>query len=312
MDKKKIDILKHGKHSPYWEEYTKGLPWDNDSTETKFYVAGILSGFSHDFVLGKMIEQKKLHDNFRDIGFFIWTEFFNKLRQENTEQPKISQIYINGNVTGSNIIIGDENIIQNKEEALALIDEGKPWEINVSSINYLNVPRIMMDIASKGSYPKIPIQIDPERGLRGLGLNLVHILMAFETFFTNIHPKSLDLIDPKSLNPNYIGAIITFDNTFRTKNVPYPDKVKSGRYMSKGNLEKDPHIYCKIHGKKVYLPLDPIWITTSTAFVDFSSGIKRFAGLGLLKDVGPNKAIISPFVIGQPKPSFPLYELFRT
>jgi hypothetical protein len=163
----------------------------------------------------------------------------------------------------------------------------------------------MIEMASEGGHPDISsVQLDARRGLRGLGFELTRILVAFGDFFQKSHPRALDLSDPTTLKPHNIGAMIMFDGTFRTKNVPYPDKVETGKFKFTGNLEKDPHIYCKIHGKKVYLPLDPIWITTSTAFVDFSSGIKRFAGLGLLKDVRSNEAIISPFVIGQPKPNF--------
>ena len=116
MDEKEVDILKHGKHSQYWEEYTRGLPWNNDSAETKFYIAGVLSGFSHNFVLEKMVEQTKLHDDFRNMGFFIWKEFFNNLNQTNPQQINSSQININGNVSDSTIIVGDANIIQNKKE----------------------------------------------------------------------------------------------------------------------------------------------------------------------------------------------------
>lgn len=184
---------------------------------------------------------------------------------------------------------------------------GNPWGINISSITYLNVPRITMEMASQGSLPDIPnTQLDMQKGFIGSGFELAYVLRAFKDFFKNSHPRALDLSDPKTLKTDNIGAMVTFNNTFRTKNVPYPDKVEEGKFKFKGNFEKDPHIYCKIDGKKVYLPIDPIWITTSTAFVDFSSGIKRFAGLGLLKDIRAREAVISPFVIGQPKPALAL------
>jgi hypothetical protein len=128
---KKISILKNGIFSPYWEEFVRGLPWDKESAETKLYVAGVLCGFSHDFVLGKMVEQSQLHgDNFRNMGFFVWTEFFSdllikngnmgvllaSLNLNNSQQPASTQININGDVVDSTIIIGNENKTQNSKK----------------------------------------------------------------------------------------------------------------------------------------------------------------------------------------------------
>ena len=112
-DNKKKDILSYGKYSRYWEEFVIGLPWDKESTETKFYVAGVLNGFSHDFVLRKMAEQSMLHgDNFRNMGFFMWIEFFSDLKQKSTS----AQINIQGDVIESTIIIGNENKVKNSKE----------------------------------------------------------------------------------------------------------------------------------------------------------------------------------------------------
>ena len=81
MNEKEKDILKHGKMSQYWEEYVDSLPWGNESAETKLYVAGILKGFSHETVLQVMNEQSNLHgSDFQNMGFFIWTEFFDNLK----------------------------------------------------------------------------------------------------------------------------------------------------------------------------------------------------------------------------------------
>jgi hypothetical protein len=80
MNEKKESILRHGIMSPYWSEYTDSLPWESESAEAKLYIAGTLHGFSHDFVLRIMTEQAQLHGtNFKNQGFFIWTEFFEKL-----------------------------------------------------------------------------------------------------------------------------------------------------------------------------------------------------------------------------------------
>jgi hypothetical protein len=83
MDEKQESILRHGIMSPYWAEYTNSLPWESESAEAKLYIAGTLHGFSHDFVFRIIAEQAQLHgDNFKNQGFFIWTEFFEKLKDK--------------------------------------------------------------------------------------------------------------------------------------------------------------------------------------------------------------------------------------
>jgi hypothetical protein len=67
-----------------------------------------------------------------------------------------------------------------------------------------------------------------------------------------------------------------------------------------GDIEKDPHLYAKVNARKVYLTIDPRWITTTTGFVYFRSGTAKLAGLGFLGHVGEETAIISPLVVGLP------------
>ncbi len=88
MNEKEENIFQHGIMSPYWEEYTVSLPWESESAETKLYVAGILSGFSHDFVLRIMAEQLALHTDFKNMGFFVWTDFFEKLKLKTSDVEK--------------------------------------------------------------------------------------------------------------------------------------------------------------------------------------------------------------------------------
>jgi hypothetical protein len=67
-----------------------------------------------------------------------------------------------------------------------------------------------------------------------------------------------------------------------------------------GELEQDPHIYIERDGRKIYLPLDPRWVTTQTAFTTFTSGIAKLAGVGLVRAVSDDSALVSPLAIGGP------------
>ncbi len=83
MNEKVESILKYGTYSPHWREFASSLPWDEDSPETKLYLAGTLSGFSNDHVLQIMEEQAFQHGgNFKNQGFFIWLEFFEREKKK--------------------------------------------------------------------------------------------------------------------------------------------------------------------------------------------------------------------------------------
>lgn len=86
MNEKEADILEHGITSDYWEEYTQELAWEKESTQAKLYIAGTLSGFSHEFVLKVMLEQASIHGaHFKNLGFFIWKDFFSQLKSKTFE-----------------------------------------------------------------------------------------------------------------------------------------------------------------------------------------------------------------------------------
>lgn len=100
-----------------------------------------------------------------------------------------------------------------------------------------------------------------------------------------------------------IGHIFNFDGIFRTKNVPYLDDLNSGKFELAGDIDRDPHIYKKRSDDyKVILMIDPRWLCSTTAFVNFrpSSGQGNFAGCAIVKSVDlENKVVIAaPIVIG--------------
>lgn len=188
------------------------------------------------------------------------------------------------------------------------LSKGSIWRANLATIHYLNVPRILFDLAARGELVDLAgtgaIKLDELQGLRGLGLQLAVLLSAFERLFHDWRPEALDLTKSTSIGSENLGARVRFTTAFRTKNVPSPGEAASEAFSLRGIIEEDPHLYCKVDDRKVYLALDPRWITTNTAFADFrpAGGSTKLAGLGVLKYVDERVAIVAPLVIGVPRP----------
>lgn len=93
-----------------------------------------------------------------------------------------------------------------------------------------------------------------------------------------------------------IGARVVFDGPFRTRNWTRYDPERG----LSGDLDVDPHIYTDVEGRRFIMPLDPRWATTTTGQVMFNRGHVSFAGVGVLRVVAEDHAIVSPVVIGLP------------
>ena len=181
----------------------------------------------------------------------------------------------------------------------ARLAKGAIWQEKLATLDYLNVPRIVTDPAAVGL-------LEEERGylislttLRDQSEYLPAISSAFERVFTAWQAHALDLGAIDRFGADAIGARISFSDTFRTKNMAGPEAQEPGFQLS-GDLEQDPHIYVRKGGRKIYFPLDPRWVTTQTAFHSFQSRISRFAGIGTLKALDTDAAVVSPLAVGSP------------
>lgn len=181
------------------------------------------------------------------------------------------------------------------------LSRGSIWQGELASLDYLNVPRILLDPAAQdvlGKAEVASVSVSTTT-LRDMGFQLAPIMYAFEQVFTSWRACALPFSAIKEHGDQAVGARISFDETFWTKGMTGSDKMDADFVLS-GDIENDPHIYLKEDGRKVYVPLDPRWVTSSTAFHDFTSGRGRFAGMGLLKSVTDKRAVISPIVVGRP------------
>lgn len=173
------------------------------------------------------------------------------------------------------------------------LNSGVAWEVKLAQVQYLNIPRLSILFAIKGHpiSPDLDIEVNGELYELG-GPPLMGIMVGFTQAINELGATAIELSTIKEVTDQQIGAVVSFDENFRTKNY----SNYSGSLT--GDIDKDPHIYKKINNLKWVLPIDPKWITTSTAQSDFCSGISRFAGLAMIKSVTEDAIVCTPFVLG--------------
>jgi hypothetical protein len=172
---------------------------------------------------------------------------------------------------------------------------GEPWSMRFLTVDYLNVPRLLC--MPGGSQ----LQMELDRAgrshlgsLRGLGMEIGSIVAAAKPVLRAWSGTAIDLSNLELDGSE--GLPISFHARAYTKNCPSP----TGPFAYTGDVEKDPHIWFRLGERKVFVRLDPAWITVTTAFVNFRSGNGTFAGLGIVMSVQPRRLIISPLVVGKP------------
>lgn len=183
----------------------------------------------------------------------------------------------------------------------------QPWQTKLHNFYYINVPRLNFLAATAG------ISLDLStfgeiHALHELGWDLNALMSKFKHLLERVELKAIELEEAVSMGPASRGAVIGFDREFRTKNIALPERgVDYAKPMS-GDMKKDPHIYAKLGPVRIVATIDPRWVTTTTAFVQFrpSSGRGAFAGLALVNgmDTSSNQMSITPLVIGLPSNPF--------
>lgn len=171
------------------------------------------------------------------------------------------------------------------------------WRERFLTVDYLNLPRLLALPGAKAIRDRF-VNSDgmPYQSLRGLGLGVAEVLSVCKPIITAWDTKAVDL-GTTALDDDMQPSLVSWTSvTAYTKNGRYPETWD--RPLT-GDLRRDPHVYMKLHGSKVAVRYDPAWITTSTAFVNLSSGRMRSSGLGILLDTGPGKALVSALVLGK-------------
>jgi hypothetical protein len=184
-----------------------------------------------------------------------------------------------------------------------------PWQTKLHNFYYLNVPRLQVLSAMAGASLDLS-QYGEFVALHELGWELGGLMAGYKRLLEQIELKAIPMANALSRGPDARGWIVSFDARFRTKNIDIPQSPQGYRTAVRGDLRTDPHIYVKLNGTKVSMVIDPRWITTTTAFVQFrpSSGQNQFAGLGIVNAVEGQSMSVTPLVVGLP--SNPFIEAF--
>jgi hypothetical protein len=178
------------------------------------------------------------------------------------------------------------------------------WQGEFSHFTYLNIPRLAM-WAGLGGYRIDLSFLEGVSCLHELGFSLVRVMSEFEELIRELSIQAVQLDRVAESREDFTGVTASFDGTFYTKNGP---SISSDGHLSQvpTDWNNAPHIYRKIKGLKFAVVYDPRWVTTSTAYVEFRGGRRRFKGIGIVKEVNREDcySIISPLIIGHPKPDF--------
>jgi hypothetical protein len=140
-------------------------------------------------------------------------------------------------------------------------------------------------------------------GLRGLPLDqFCSLTMAVKKVLSDHLLRVVDIHDLNGISGEHVGAMVGFlDTRFRTKSIPSLILSESNDYRLSGDLLEDPHMYFDDGSRRIYLPINPLWITTDTAFCDFRphGGVTSlFSGIGILKYLDANISVITPLLVG--------------
>jgi hypothetical protein len=188
------------------------------------------------------------------------------------------------------------------------------WDTKLFHLFYINVPRLSLLASLHGMRLDLS-QYGQIKSLHELGWELNGLMAGFQNLLQKVQLKAVPL-DSAVGEEDVEGMVVSFDHSFRTKNIAIPDAGQSFETFFTGDPEKDPHIYCKIGDHRIVANIDRRWITTTTAFVHFrpSGGQNKFAGLGFVSgyDAQSRTMNMTPYVIGMPSNPFmeSFYEAF--
>lgn len=179
------------------------------------------------------------------------------------------------------------------------------WRGKLHYVSYVNIPRMLYSCYSAGYIINNPPQVDG--WLHNQGALTGQIAAYFGDLLRQIEIASVDVdkIRYPSDFDDLTGLLISFNSVFRTKNGINSPLANTPIPTLTGNLNNDPHIYRSDRFKKLIIPYDPRWLTTSTAFCEFRppSGQQRISGLGIIKSVNDSTIVASPIIMGLPSTS---------
>jgi nucleoside phosphorylase len=185
-------------------------------------------------------------------------------------------------------LAGTQNPIEvgTREELLKLTD-------SLSDAYYINLDRLLSDPSALDIYNGwVREGLRGARSWKELGFEeALQLRHACEVAIESWAGSALSLAE--ALENAEVGSRVMFDGIFRTRNW----KKYDPEVGLLGDLDIDPLVYTDVGGKRVFMPVDPRWATTSTGRLAFTSGNIPMSGVGLLRNIDAKTAHVSPYVL---------------
>ena len=195
-----------------------------------------------------------------------------------------------------------EKLLEMKREheawVLSRLAQGAVWQRDFLGIHYVNFFRLLCELSIQGIFMTVDgLDVNSVRSLRGLGWKeMLYVIEVVKECIPVWRPHAVDLFN--DITDKNIGNRVKFEAFFKRKNGA---ALYSKSYTWQGDIEKDPHIHCKVDKREAYFPLDPCWVTTNTAFSAFEDDDDvKLAGLGVIKQITNKRILVSPLIIGIP------------
>jgi hypothetical protein len=180
---------------------------------------------------------------------------------------------------------------------------GTPWTSNLNQLEYINLPRLIMLAELNGIATNLKSLASAGSMQNFEPMSRVQVMLLTNAALEAMHVNTVELNKSISFSPDLVGSYVSFNEAFRTKNYAREARDGEASCATIGDPVRGPQIYRRFGAWKIVFPIDPRWITTSTAHSDFCSGNHRFAGLGMIKnvDVRQRSVTATPLVLGVPK-----------
>ena len=151
----------------------------------------------------------------------------------------------------------------------------QPWLPRLQAISYANPIRLGHLALLRGVRIDLPFGA-PSRS----GLNTFMWIQSVLDGLSKLNIETRRLTVDFNLRTLIPGDLLVFDRQVRTLHGVPMDAAET---PLTGDLDIDPLIYFSRGGIRVVMPIDPKWITTQTAFLDFTQDVVHLAGLCQIK-----------------------------
>ncbi|MEV0855111.1 hypothetical protein [Nocardia fluminea] len=155
----------------------------------------------------------------------------------------------------------------------------QPWLPKLAALHYAKLDRLTLLLAEHGiDVSAIPKQL--------VGLPMLEQAYAETAFLQALRRSDLS---PRRLTSEFQmrslreSELVVFDRKVHTRNGPAARELAP---PLTGDLNVDPFVWFQKDRVGVIMPIDPQFISTSTAIADFRAGTVRMAGLFLVKGRG--------------------------